>query len=114
LHYTAEKKDVEIVEFLLKVEPNHFITDKNGRTPLHWAAFEGYEEIVKNLVENKKDINLVEFINNNKETALYEAVWNGYMKIVKFLYDHGAKINHKNITGWKPLHFASISCQVEV
>ncbi|CAG8513426.1 3357_t:CDS:2, partial [Gigaspora rosea] len=109
-----KKEDIEIVKFLLKVEPNHFITDKNGRTPLHWAAFEGYEEMVKNLVENEKDINLVEFMDNHKETALYEAVWNGHIKIVEFLYDKGAKINNKNINNWKLLHLAAISCQVEI
>ncbi|RIB15257.1 hypothetical protein C2G38_2039522 [Gigaspora rosea] len=36
------------------------------------------------------------------------------MNIVKFLYDQGAKINHKNINDWNPLHLAAISCQVEV
>ncbi|RIB15752.1 hypothetical protein C2G38_2191734 [Gigaspora rosea] len=53
-------------------------------------------------------------MDNYKETALYEAVWNGHMNIVKFLYDQGAKINHKNINDWKPLHLAAISCQVGV
>lgn len=68
--------------------------------------------MVKNLV--KKVINLVEFMDSNKETALYEAVWNGHLKIVEFLYDQCAKINSKNINNWKPLHLAAISCQVEV
>ncbi|CAG8654630.1 17763_t:CDS:2, partial [Gigaspora rosea] len=112
LHYTAGKEDIEIVKFLLNIETKYFIIDKNGRTPLHWAAFEGYEEMVKNLVE--KGTNLVEFMDNYKETALYQAVWNGRMNIVKFLYDQGAKINHKNINDWNPLHLAAISCQVEV
>ncbi|CAG8708321.1 3803_t:CDS:2, partial [Dentiscutata erythropus] len=112
LHYTAQKEDIEAVKFLLKVGATHFITDKNGRTPLHWAAFEGYEEMVKNLVE--KNINLVEITDKNKETAFYEAVWNGHIKIVEFLYKQGAKVNCENINGWKPLHIAAISCQVEV
>ncbi|CAG8751566.1 15697_t:CDS:2 [Gigaspora margarita] len=112
LHYTAGKEDIEIVKFLLMFETKHFIIDELGRTPLHWAAFEGYDEIVKNLVEN--DIKLVDFMDNNKETALYEAVWNGHIKIVEFLYNQGAKIYNKNINGWKPLHLAAISCQVDV
>ncbi|KAF0375118.1 Macrophage receptor MARCO [Gigaspora margarita] len=112
LHYTAGKEDIEIVKFLSIFDTKHFIIDKLGRTPLHWAAFEGYNEMVKNLVEN--DIKLIEFVDNNKETALYEAVWNGHIKIVEFLYNQGAKTNCKNIHGWKPLHLAAISCQVDV
>ncbi|CAG8546960.1 7846_t:CDS:2, partial [Dentiscutata erythropus] len=112
LHYIAGKGYIKAVKFLLKAGAKQDIIDENGRTPLHWAAFEDDEEIVKDLVG--KNINLVEFTDNNKETALYEAVWNGHMNIVEFLHNQDKKINCENISGWKPLHIAAISCQVEV
>ncbi|CAG8710498.1 12177_t:CDS:2, partial [Racocetra fulgida] len=113
LHHIARKEDIKIIKFLLEHGANFDnIIDKSGRTPLHWAAFECDENTVRYLIEkNCKSINAID---QNNETALYEAVWNGHTKIVEILLDQGANINHKNTKGWKPLHVAAISCQVEV
>ncbi|KAF0483209.1 serine/threonine-protein phosphatase 6 regulatory ankyrin repeat subunit B-like [Gigaspora margarita] len=114
LNHIAGKEDIEIIKFLLKIRANHFncFIDKLGRTPLHWAAFENDEKLVKVLAS--KHANLIDVKDEYEETALYEAMWNGHTKIVKILLNQDANINCKNKNGWKPLHIAVISCQFEV
>ncbi|CAG8766268.1 9578_t:CDS:2, partial [Gigaspora margarita] len=81
LNHIAGKEDIEIIIFLLKIRANHFncFIDKLGRTPLHWAAFENDEKLVKVLAS--KHANLIDVKDEYEETALYEAVWNGHTKI---------------------------------
>ncbi|CAG8575033.1 13340_t:CDS:2, partial [Racocetra fulgida] len=112
LHYIAKKGDIKIINFLLENGENSNSVDENSKTLLHWSAFEGHKEIVNYLLE--RNINLVKAVDNNNETVLYEAAWNEHTEIVKFLINQGADINSKNKNGWKPLHIAAISCQVEV
>ncbi|RIB19600.1 hypothetical protein C2G38_1254418 [Gigaspora rosea] len=111
LNYTVGY--LENIKFLLENGANpKYIVDKNNRTPLHWSAFEGDENMVKGLIE--KDPNLVNITDKNEETALYDAIWNGNIKVVEFLLEKGANINAKNANNWNSLDVAAISCQVEV
>ncbi|KAF0484277.1 Collagen alpha-5VI chain [Gigaspora margarita] len=113
LHHSAGKEDIEIIKFLLEHGANFDkIIDENDRTPLHWAAFVDDKEMVKYFIE--KNSKLINAIDQSNETALYEAVVNGHIEIVEFLLDQNADINCINKNGWKPLHMAVISCQVDV
>ena len=69
----------------MKVDPN--IKDNNGRTPLLWASYHGYLDIVKCLIEEgKADPNIRD---KYGETPLYVASKNGYFDIVKCLIKQG-------------------------
>jgi Ankyrin repeats (3 copies)/Ankyrin repeats (many copies) len=61
--------------------------DKDGLTPLIWAAIQGHEEIVRLLLERGGDL---EAKNNNGDTALMWASVMGHRGVVELLLDHGA------------------------
>ena len=54
-----------------------------GHTPLHHAAYDGYNEIVELLIAKGADINPK---NNQGKTALDEAIEKGHKEIEKLLY----------------------------
>lgn len=66
------------------------VRDNKGSTPLHYAAFFGYSEIAKRLVEAKVDINAM---NDHRETPLFYAAKAGNIEMVKMLIDAGAWLN---------------------
>ncbi|MCG8339835.1 MAG: ankyrin repeat domain-containing protein [Cytophagales bacterium] len=57
-------------------------TDKNGQTPLHWAAYKGHLQVVAYLIENGAKINAK---NNYNNTPRDRAAEKGYEEIVAFL-----------------------------
>ncbi len=61
--------------------------DKNGLTPLIWAAIQGHEEVVRRLLERGGDL---EAKNSNGDTALMWASVMGHKGVVELLLDHGA------------------------
>ena len=63
------------------------------QTLLHDACRSGHLQTVKELIENKWDINQY---NNNKFTPLHLAVSNGHAEIVQLLLENGAEINRKD------------------
>ena len=62
--------------------------DDGGKTPLHWASFNGSLEVVRLLLEHGAD---AEAKDNKGETALQIAVDGGFEKVVELLRVHGAK-----------------------
>jgi ankyrin repeat protein len=61
--------------------------DKDGLTPLIWAAIQGHEEVVRLLLERGGDL---EAKNHNGDTALMWASLMGHKDLVDFLLDRGA------------------------
>ncbi len=61
--------------------------DKDGLTPLIWAAIQGHEEVVKLLLERGADL---EAKNHNGDTALMWASAMGHKDVVDFMLDRGA------------------------
>ena len=86
--------------------------DKNGSTPLHFAARRGNEEIVKVLLEHPKVC--VNVIDGSGKTPLHLACSEGHKKICQLLLNYGADI--KAITAGKttPLHNAILNGHTEV
>ncbi|QOD37980.1 ankyrin repeat domain-containing protein [Candidatus Wolbachia massiliensis] len=78
--------------------------DNEGRTPLHYAAKQGYTEIVKILIDKKANIDEK---TNNGLTPLHYAAKYGYTEIVEILIDKKANVNEKDNNGWTPLHYAA-------
>lgn len=61
--------------------------DRDGLTPLIWAAIQGHEEIVRLLLERGGDL---EARNHNGDTALMWASLMGHKDVVELILDHGA------------------------
>jgi ankyrin repeat protein len=83
------------------------INNKNnvGETPLFFACFVGYLDIVKLLVDNGA---IVDISNNDGETPLIYAVKKGYSFIVEYLVQKSTNLNEQDINGNTALMLACI------
>ena len=73
-----------MVKFLLEKNANVNITIKNGETPLQAAAFFGYLDIIKILINEGADINTVVTSGDNTgKTALDAAIEGGIIMKLK-------------------------------
>ena len=63
-----------------------------GRTPLHFAAYYGHEEIVELLISKGADVNTK---TNLGGTPLNEAAVNGHKEIADLLRKHGGKMGEE-------------------
>jgi len=113
LYYATEHKNLDTVEFLLKLgaDPNIKSTDKH-LAPLHLASWYGNLDIVKLLIEKGANVNIR---NTYGITPLryvishYDMEINSKIDIVETLIEKGANINSKkeeNMFGNTPLSFA--------
>ena len=84
----ASLGDVETLQFLLSLSDKVNINAqrKNGRTPLHYACFCGFEEVVRFLLGHPQI--MVNEGDNAGETPLQIACSNGCEVIVSLLLDH--------------------------
>ncbi|KAK3940661.1 hypothetical protein QBC46DRAFT_353953 [Diplogelasinospora grovesii] len=77
--------------------------DKDGRTPLSWAAEKGNEAIVKLLLQNGVDFNAKD---TDGRTPLMWATLKGHEAIVKLLLENGVDVNAKDLFDQTPLIWA--------
>ncbi|RSL48629.1 hypothetical protein CEP54_012835, partial [Fusarium duplospermum] len=81
-------------------------TDKNGRSPLSYAAYDGYVEAVEVLLQRyKADVNSKD---HELKTPLSRAVESGHEKVVELLLrDPNIDVNSKDLTQRAPLSYAA-------
>ena len=70
--------------------------DKEGCSPLHYAAFSGHKETVGFLINNNASVNTSD---NGGYTPLHGAAIGGHREIIDLLISKGANLNAKSITG---------------
>ena len=75
-------EDTEIVKILAPLIDNPNAPNRNGETPIYWAALRGHTEIVKILAPLTDNPNAP---NDDGETPIYWAAENGHTDIVKIL-----------------------------
>lgn len=86
------------------------IKDCDGRTPLHYACYEGNKEIVNLLLSKGAEVNME---NNYGWTPLYASLrgyysYDGPKEIIELLLSYGADVNVRdNRYGKTPLHEAA-------
>lgn len=82
----------EVCKALIAAGANVEARDKNGNTPLHYAAYCGNEDAAEVLLDAGADMNAV---NDNGDTPLLttrKGYWrNGCAAVADILFDHGAR-----------------------
>lgn len=77
-------------ELIRRRKPNLDAKDESGRTPLHWAAIQGFPELVGILIARGATVDARD---NQGRTPLMKAAQKGYLKIMQQLIDAGANVN---------------------
>lgn len=115
LHATTSKADemsqavkdsnLDYIKELISSGTNFDVLDKDGATPLGWAAFRGQPEMVELLLTGKVNVDLS---NIGGQTPLMLACGEGNKDIVEILLKVGADPNHKDNNGYTSLYHAAI------
>lgn len=72
-------------------------TTYEGRTPLLWAAEKGHEALVKLLLQNGADVNMMD---QNGQTTLQLAVDAQHREVARMLVANGADMNERDFADW--------------
>ncbi|NML31261.1 ankyrin repeat domain-containing protein [Paraburkholderia antibiotica] len=92
--------DLNIVNLLIAKDAE---VNKKGWAPLHYAAANGHDDIVKVLLDHSA---YVDAGSPNGTTPLMMAARGGHVSTVKLLLDNGADLSVKNQIGMTALDFA--------
>ncbi|KJV76768.1 ankyrin repeat domain-containing protein [Orientia tsutsugamushi] len=120
LHTSVEHKQEEITKLLLERNANVTLQDKDGNTPLHFAARDHNLKMTKILLSYGNAI--IDMQNNNGQTPLHLAstrprtyqdpsdlLSTESLKIAQALLTYGAKVNLQDGDGNTALHYATKS-----
>ena len=77
-----------MAELLLASKADVNAKDKDGLTPLHWAAFKGHKDVAEVLLANKADVNAKD---NLGLTPLHRATVIGYKDVADLIRQHGGQ-----------------------
>ncbi|CDO74938.1 hypothetical protein BN946_scf184945.g10 [Trametes cinnabarina] len=112
VHNAAFNRQFGLVRSLVTQDPTLVnAVDEDGRTPLHWAASSGSEDIVRYLVDQGADVNRGD---GGGWTPLHIAASGGFDEVVKELLGAGADVNARNEKGLTPLHYAASKSRIEI
>ena len=119
LYAAIEWGDIKRVKLLIAEKPSLLTADmsvpesnreREGSTPLHFAAGQGQKDIVKLLLARGTDVQAKD---KWGFTPLHEAAEKSQREIIKILVARGADVNSAAISGDTPLHFAVRFCSVD-
>ncbi|MFO8087602.1 MAG: ankyrin repeat domain-containing protein [Bacteroidales bacterium] len=101
----AWEGDIDSVVYLLKAGADvNAKNDYSSETPLIYAAQQGNTDIVKILLHNGAD---PEIIPRNDEPAMIRATALGYMDVVEEIIRYGGDVNQRGKNNRTALHYAS-------
>jgi ankyrin repeat protein len=113
LHYCASDGDVMGVRDLIDGGADPNVSDKNGFTPLHFAAQEWHSEVAEVLISS---VAVVDSVNMYGNTPLFVAVANsrGRGELIELLRRHGADPLRANTSGRTPVGFARLVANYDI
>ena len=100
----SSDEDIEIVKILAPLTDNPNAPNKDGNTPIHYAAYYGHTEIVKILAPLTDNPNAPY---KDGATPIYWAVRNGHTEIVQILAPLAGNPNAPDEDGNTPIHLAA-------
>ncbi|KAL4890047.1 ankyrin repeat-containing domain protein [Aspergillus ambiguus] len=136
LMWAASTGNTALVEWLLAHDASVGTTNNEQKSAMHYAVINGHEQVIQKLLLKKppldtltgdgrtllelsidrglKQIGMLleaganpELENVHGETVLDAAVIKENPEVVKYLIDRKVNIQHRNASGWKPIHVAS-------
>lgn len=93
-----------MIDFITAKGININTKDNDGATPLHWAAYKGYDEAIRLLIDKGASINETDV---NGSTPLHDAARAWSAETVSLLIDNGAYKDSKTNKGYTPVHYAA-------
>jgi ankyrin repeat protein len=102
----VEKNDMQKVRYLIAIGADVNVKDSYASmSPLMMAAYDGYTEMAKLLIEKGAEVNAKGGADMDM-TPLIFAASQDRTDMVKLLIEKGANVNLKTQYGWTPLFFA--------
>jgi len=112
LHFACSRGHLPVVKFLIDhAKANVNQQSKNGSTPIHEAAENGYLDICRALVAANCN---PEALTHQSFSPLHRASRYGHCAVAKFLIDCGCDVNGGNADQYTPLHRACMGGYVDV
>ena len=107
LHFSAISGSYELISYFVHMGADIYLKTKYGNNCLHIAAFSGYLNLCKTLIDNDKFDVLIS--DNEGYTALHHSLKTGSYELMKYFVDMGTDIYLKTKTGLNCLHIAALS-----
>lgn len=105
------EKKVSEAKKILTENPNIHYRDKTGCQGLHYAAQEGFLDLVKTLIEEGAHVNCFD---QNGQSPLHKASSRGHVDVVIHLVANGAQVGSLDWNNHTPFEKAVISRSVNV
>lgn len=103
IHKTTEKGDLAEVERHLQKGEDVNTKDKDGKTPLMYAAAKGHLDAVQYLIAKGADVNA-----SDKDGWTPLMLAGGHLNVINFLISKGADVNARSKDGKTPLMQAAL------
>lgn len=105
----TKKGDLAAIRGLLRADSSLVhIRDKDGSTPLHWAAWRGQTEVARLLLKAGAEVNAQNQNAHWGTTPLHAAAHGNQAAVAQLLIAHGADIRAKNLNRRTPLQETTI------
>ncbi|KAL9619065.1 MAG: hypothetical protein Q9160_006320 [Pyrenula sp. 1 TL-2023] len=105
LLFATRSNSADIVRCVLTIDADINCSEAMGQTPLHLAARSGNETLTSLLLRYRPHINRTE--TTKGWTPLIIASVGGFSIIADLLLQHGANVEHRDLSGWTAIDHAS-------
>ncbi|XP_050988213.1 inversin isoform X2 [Labeo rohita] len=102
LHYGAQSNYADTVAVFLKHPTVRDEPDLEGRTAFMWAAGKGSDDVIKIMLDLKKDLD-INMTDKYGGTALHAAALSGHVSTVRLLLEQGAMVDPLDVMKHTPL-----------
>lgn len=103
IYLAACRGHTEVVNYLINLNADFHIPNKEHKSPLYISAYFGYLEIANTLLRHGAQVDQTD---SHRKTPLYVATYHGRSEIVDLLLEAGANVNTADKNGKTPLYVA--------